>query len=382
MIASFYVAAWATLLLLTIVYITSPPEEYDNFGFSKLDIRFVRSSQSLIQKVLLRLCRQPYQVKAGPKTAKALQKAILALSDQQLVTSVSMSIVSLARLCEITQYHFNTIINLSLAAALAHSMTLSCVEYYIKQNVFFRTWRAIAMILSGGLLIALWVVTGSNDWLEVYGLPALCGFKNLRQDFSAPATTSLAILYWFLLKTWVYAITVLLPSLAPVEWFLLILSTSWWLARICALLQKACKESACQLRQHHEILQQTRETLNASNSPLLTRVRLLRARIDRGIWSFLCGSLLLLFGIVYAASQVWASFLFGLSWTCYTFTGSVRIIAGYRATAVYNGMEGSENQWTFGQQLPLLMLILPAFAMAEMFFGKRISARFIKISVE
>jgi len=49
--------------------------------------------------------------------------------------------------------------------------------------------------------------------------------------------------------------------------------------------------------------------------------------------------------------------------------GSARIVAGYRAAAQINGIISSENQWSFGQQLPLLMLFLPAFAMAEMFFG-------------
>jgi hypothetical protein len=375
-IAAFYVAAWVTVILLTIYYFASAPDEFDNFGSSKLDIRIVKNWQVFIQFTFLRLFRQQIQARASPKTTKALQKAILLLSDQQLITGVSIAIVGLARLCEITQYHFNTVLNLSLAASIAHSMTFSFVEQYIKQNAFFRIWRAIAMLLFGALLLGTWTVTGSNDWLEVYGLPALCGYENLGQAFGAPATISLALLYWFLVRGWAYGVTVLFPNLTELNWLLFILSSSFWLTKICEILQKAYKESACQLQQKYETLQHTIELLRDSNQSTSIRVyRSINARILQAIWIFLCGISLLLFGIIYGASQVWGSFVFNLCWTCYTLAGSVRIVAGFRATALDNGMIGSANQWSFGQQLPLLMLVLPAFAMAEMFFGRKFSTR-------
>jgi hypothetical protein len=370
-IASFYLAAWITLLLLTITYFTSAPEEFDNFGFSILDIRVVKACQTFVERVLWKLWNKPFSLRAGEKTEKALQKAILLLSDQQLITGASICIVGLARLCVITQYHFNTILNLCLAASAAHSMTFSFVATYIKQNVFFRTWRAIAMLLFGMLLVGVWTVTGSRNWLEVYGLPALCGYKNIRQGFGGPALTSLVILYWFLIRGWAYALTVLFPGLVAAESVLLILSTTFWAAKVCGFLQWGCKKSACQLKYEHERLLETLEVLENSHLSLFLRiVRLISPCVLQGIWSFLCGVVLALFIIIYAASQVWASFAFALSWTCITFIGSVRIVASFRATAVANGMNGSENQWSFGQQLPLLMLILPAFAMAEFFFGK------------
>jgi hypothetical protein len=85
--------------------------------------------------------------------------------------------------------------SLCLAASLAHSMTFSFVGHYITQNVFFRTWRAIAMIIFGALLCVILAMTGSNNWNEVYGLPALCGYINLGQNLGPPATISLTILY-------------------------------------------------------------------------------------------------------------------------------------------------------------------------------------------
>ncbi|RFU26545.1 hypothetical protein B7463_g9807, partial [Scytalidium lignicola] len=359
-IAAFYIAALATVIILTVTYFSSSPEEFDNFGFSKLDVLIVNSFQRWIHP------------RARPKTTQALQKAILILSDQQLITGVSISIVSLARLCKVTQYHFNIAINLSLAASIAHSMTFSFVEQYVKQNIFFRTWRAIAMIIFGALILVIWIVTGSNDWLEVYGQPALCGYKNLGQNFGPPAATSLAILYWFLLREWVLAVTVLIPSFTKAGWMLTLLSTTFWLAQLCDLLQKACKKSASQLYRHHKLLRETSIFPTSSDLSFDARrlqfLSTLRAKIVQGIWSFLCGALLSSFVLLYGVAQVWGSFAFNLCWASYNLLESVKIIASLRDVAQENGMNGSENEWSFGQQLPLLMLLLPTFAMLEIFF--------------
>ena len=185
-IAAFYIAAWVTIALLAVTYFTAAPDEFDNFGFSKLDVRVVGNFQAFIRAASSKLFRRGIRCRAGEKTTKALQKAILTFSDTLLVTGLSIGVVGVSRLCEITQYHFTTVQNLCLAASLAHSMTFSFIGHYITQNVFFRTWRAIAMIIFGALLCVIWTVTGNNDWNEVYGLPALCGYKSLGQNFHHP----------------------------------------------------------------------------------------------------------------------------------------------------------------------------------------------------
>lgn len=225
------------------------------------------------------------------------------------------------------------------------------------------------MLLFGALLLVLWTVTGSNDWLEVYGMPALCGYQNLSQDFGPPATTSLAILYWFLLRGWAFSWTVLFPHHSKLPWILKALSTNFWLGKICDFFEKCCKQSASQLRQRQKRLQEATDTQNNSRqSSLIKTTTLIRPRVAQGFWIFLSGTSVMLLGVVYAAFEVWGSYAFNLAWTCYTLAGSVQIVSGLRNTASYNGMNGSESQWSFGQQLPLLLLILPTFAMIEMFF--------------
>jgi hypothetical protein len=155
------------------------------------------------------------------------------------------------------------------------------------------------------LLVGVWAVTGSLKGLEVYGLPALCGYKNIRQGFGGPALTSLVILYWFLIRGWAYALTVLFPGLVAAESVLPILSTTFWSAKVCEFLQWGCKKFACQLKYEHERLLETLEVLeNPHLSLFLRRVQLISPYMLQGIWSFLCGVLLALFIIIYAASQV------------------------------------------------------------------------------
>ncbi|KAE8446002.1 hypothetical protein EG329_012641 [Mollisiaceae sp. DMI_Dod_QoI] len=330
-IASFYFAAWTTVILLTVEYLIAPPHEFANFGRSQLDIRFVKKIQHV--------SKMKAEAKAKAKTRKALQKAILLLSDQQLITGISITIVGLARLCQITQYHFTTVQNLALAASVAHSMTFGSVEQYIEQKSFFRIWRAIGMLLFGVLLLVLWIVTGNNNWINVYGMPALCGYQNLSQGFGPPATTSLAILYWFLLRGWVFSLTVLFPHYNKLPWILKALSTNFWLGKICDFLEKCFTQPASR-------------------------------RVAQEFWIFFRWTSFILLVVVYAAFEVWGSYAFNLTWAYYTFSASVMIVSGLRNTASNNGMIGTESQWSFGQQLPLLLLILPTFAMIEMFFGK------------
>lgn len=363
-ITSFYVSAWITVLVLAVEYIIAPPAEFANYGRSQFDKRFIKTIQNVSK------------MKSKPKTRKALQKSILLLSDQQLITGISIAVVGLARLCQITQYHFTTVQNLAVAAAVAHSMTFNTVKQYIEQNRFFRTWRAIGMLLFGALLMTVWTVTGSNDWLEVYGMPALCGFQNLRQDFGPPATTSLALLYWFLLRGWAFSWTVLFPNNNGLPWLLKLLSTNFWLGKICDFLEKWYKQSTSHLRQAQKRSQEA--SITGSNSPrpsLAQTTTLMRGYLDQGFWIFASGTLLVFLGVVYAAFEVWGSYAFNLAWTCYTLTGSVQIVYLLRNTASDNGMNGSESQWTFGQQLPLLLLILPILGMIEMFFGKLLPRR-------
>jgi len=358
MIASFYAAAWLTIVLLAFAFFIAGTT-FDDDVFCQLDKRFILRLHQLWQYLTQMIFghKLPRSDETVQRIRKGLQTAILILSDQQLITGAAISIVGLSRHCNITEYHFNTVINLALCASLAHSLTFPFVEHHVMQNGFFRIWRAIAMLLLGALLMGTWVVTGSNDWLIVYGLPAQCGFDNLGRDFGPPATVSLGILYWFLLRGYLFSLWILMPSVNVIDTIGQLLSTTFWLELICKVVRYVLKYTVSQYQQSKGSLTQI--------SMMRKIYRWTKSAIFLGISTLL----LIFFSLVYSIAQCWRSYAFNLSWSCYTLSGSANIIGGLRATAAENGMTGTESDWTFGQQLPMLMLLLPCFAIAEAFFG-------------
>jgi hypothetical protein len=368
MIASFYTAAWLTIVFLAVAFFITGTT-FDEDVFCELDQRFILR--------LHQLCRFLTQKIFGHKLArgdetmlrikKGLQTAILILSDQQLITSAAISIVGLSRHCTITEYHFNTVINLALCASLAHSLTFPFVENHVMQNAFFRIWRAIAMLAVGALLMGTWVVTGSNDWLTVYGLPAQCGFDNLGQNFGPPATVSLGLLYWFLLRGYLFSLWILMPRVGVIKVIGLLLSTTFWLELICNVLHYALRHTVRQFQRSKQGFARISEMENLPVAIWVSQTVYMWAKsvIFLGISTIL----LFLISIVYSIAQCWRSYIFNLCWACYTLSGSATIIGAFRATAADNGMTGTESDWTFGQQLPMLMLFLPCAAIVEAFFG-------------
>ena len=363
-IAAFYIAAFTTMLLLTATYIASSPERFEQFKFCALDKRIVTQFQATIRSL---------QNLSGSKTSDAIEKAVLILSDQHLITGASMLIVGMARLQSLTQYHYNTVINLAFAATTSHAQTLTFVIWHIEGQKFFRIWRAFVMILSIILLIAIFAPTGSNDWLEDFGLPAICGFKNLGQGFGPPASISLILLYWFLLRQATSALDLLFtnsPTAAILSAFMNKMGFTYLLGILCQLLQRSRKSLAGQLRKHHNAVIELRK--DHSPSFWLWTVVLCRATILETILCLVCLWLMFLYALIYGIWQVWSSKAFSLCWMCYQLVASARWVAYTRDLAPWEGMIGNENEWGFGQQLPLLPLFLPALAMLEIVLGKKL----------
>lgn len=366
-IAAFYTASFLTVIVLTATYITSDPRTFTNFGFCKLDENFVRSLQELGTNIAIRI-----SFKVRPRTKEnfyeALRKATLVLSDQQLLTGVAMAVAGLIKHCEITQYHFNTVINLVLAATVAHSMTFSFISDYIFQNSFFRIWRALAMLLLGALCMGILIVTGNNNWLSVYGLPAQCGYDNLGDGgFRPPATISLGLLYWFLVRGYAFSFTVLIPTSKAVQLFCVFLSSAFWLAKICKYLTIISTYFDLKLANcWKSMLVEPGLVVVSLRYPHFKKTM---QQLSYGAWSVVSIFTKLLHALVYGIAQVWASYAFSLCWTCYTLAGSAELIAFQRKTATENGMRGNQNRWGYGQLLSVLLLVPLVAAVINPFFG-------------
>ena len=67
----------------------------------------------------------------------------------------------------------------------------------------------------------------------------------------------------------------------------------------------------------------------------------------------------IIFSNIFDIFRIYAS----LIWVTYS-------LFSYKQAAASNGMTGNENDWTFGQLLPLLLLALPLFTILEICYGE------------
>jgi hypothetical protein len=117
----------------------------------------------------------------------ALRQAILALSDQQIVTGIAILAAGFQglRLGGIDSYHYQTVIYLAWMSSSVHLSALSILAPILKERPALRIWRLTGMLVLLVLLVIALIPTASNDWGLItwkgmahpnsgWGIPAVC----------------------------------------------------------------------------------------------------------------------------------------------------------------------------------------------------------------
>jgi len=120
----------------------------------------------------------------------ALRQAIVALSDQQIVTGIAIMAAGFQglRLGGIDSYHYQTVIYLAWMSSSVHLSAISLLAPLLKERPALRVWRLTGMLVLLVLLIIGLVPTIGNAWGLLrwetmvntnsrYGVPALCFWK-------------------------------------------------------------------------------------------------------------------------------------------------------------------------------------------------------------
>ena len=111
---------------------------------------------------------------ARERRSKGLEKFILALSDQQLVTGLAVLIAGFISPCSMSIYHFNIIAALGWFSSTTHLSTLAVLRGYFIEHPRLRNWRVVAMLLVLAPLIIAQIV-GYGSTLD-NSLPFRCVF--------------------------------------------------------------------------------------------------------------------------------------------------------------------------------------------------------------
>ena len=279
----------------------------------------------------------------------AFEKFVLALSDQQLVTGIAILVAVFANQCRVSIYELNIAITLSWFSATTHLSTLDVLHRYFRENKVVRNWRMVGMV---GVLLLL---TPGLVIVEIYVfvspvVPMQCA-KYLPEDDDAgigPLASVFVIAYLCvayasrLYKTF----TSDDGSMIDPEWlvwnFVLRIFSKLTKAERHAIVEKAI--NVCNTRRMVAIEQKLEEL--AAKPKFTKRLGLCIGAYTR---SFLHLIAALTFLLSYGMSGVAAT-----RWLDY-----------------HIDLEEESSTWGFGQIVPLILLILPMLAFAEIFYGEQ-----------
>ncbi|CZR61590.1 uncharacterized protein PAC_11487 [Phialocephala subalpina] len=93
---------------------------------------------------------------------KSLEKIVLTLSDQQLVTGPAMIVAALVQHCQLSCYEFQVVSSVAYLAATTHLTTLTILRQYFRENKRARDLRAIGMSLNLVLLSYCLVISTAS----------------------------------------------------------------------------------------------------------------------------------------------------------------------------------------------------------------------------
>lgn len=294
------------------------------------------------------------------RRSKGLERFVLALSDQQLVTGLAVLIAGYTNRCSRSFYHFQIIAVLGWFSSTTHLSTLAVLRGYLMDHPRVRDWRVTAMLVIFGLLVVSQAGTFSpND----SSLPMQCVFKTFApRGLNFLSIINLTLVIIFLCVSYANRTRRLYtfdPDWSFQDWIVEVLARPLIrkndvrnLERIVVTTPTLSKaEQGATYRK----LQQRRRWWKYCNDWIMNRSAVSRRLIE--IWylnqemqrSFLSEILTLLFGVSYGISQVVTN----------------------RNQIPMAGLSGDQDDISFGQLVPLFLIALPVLAAGEIYYGER-----------
>ena len=360
-LAAFALTAIITFSAIVIGYFTNslPEEHLNSLDFAIIDwfsaswfgkgLAYLRSHViPFLRKYLFMAPTRERKPLTKARREVAFEKFILALSDQQLVTGIAILIAIFANHCRTSIYELNIAISLAWFSSTTHLATLDVLHRYFRQNIVVRNWRMVGMISVLFLLIPGLVLIDKYTFFTPE-IPMQCAtfLPPNNDDGIGPLAAVFVSMYLCsgygsrLYKTF----TSEDGSMVDPEWLV-------W----NAILRVSTRKSR---RDRHDTIE---KAINVCNTRRTAQVE---ARLEAlsTKYSFHCRLGLCIGAYSRSFLQCIAALSFFLSY------GISGVVADRWLNYHVDLSEGS-NTMEFGQIVPLVLLILPLLAFAEIFYGK------------
>ena len=271
-----------------------------------------------------------------------IQKLVLNLSDQQLLTGLAVLIAGFWTHCTISVYHFALVNDLAWFSASVHLTTLTVLQDYLVARPALRNWRTALMVVVALLLVASTVMEGHYEWFDSWPYDAQCLFDNLIGNIGGSPRYWMFVGLALICSNYLWSIIPLFKR--PRNFFRL------WLKKK----PKAARDLVIERLD-------TNMSLITSSSPFKDSMKRFGCTLSIKLVSAI--------GWVYFALYAFTgSQTCNLAMDTFWFAYSLWSIMADRAIPA-SEMNGNENAMTFGQILPILLLSSIVLVFGEAYIG-------------
>ena len=272
-----------------------------------------------------------------------VERLVLNLSDQQLLTGIAILVSGLIKLCSISVNHFTVISDLAWFSSSTHLTSLNLLEDYLRERPQLRHWRVGLMLIMFVLYLFYTVMEGHWAWYDSGGYQAQCLLNDLTGNIGgSPAALMSANILLVVIS---YGGAILSLYQGP--------ANSFFIRAYVRLLDSIGAGIV--------LLKKKRTQSYDDNSfTLVTRAWYLTL-----IFALMAAKAVFVLVTASLGSQFFDCIL-ELFWVCYGIWG----LAVDRKNARSN-MVGNENDMTFGQLVPIFLLSSTIFTFKEAHDGRR-----------
>ena len=273
---------------------------------------------------------------------KTFQKTVKRFGDQQIITGIAILGAGFANYAQLSVYDWHVVVYLAWTSSTVHLTSLTFIRRHLLESPSARLWRVVGMTILFVMLLVALVPTSRTAFQKVL----------LRSNTDCWQLQLPAHCFWTrtaMVNSLLYPHRQLITSQSILSYLYLGLVFSW---KVLSIFQASYDFTDTWCREQPLLFFEARIRHLASQSIPERRVSVTPKPHQRGKWRM--RTLMALYLPVFALTEVLASFfgsllliLTGLSWA------TVQIVKGRNLLPA-----SLENNWGFGQILPLLLLAL------------------------
>lgn len=270
-----------------------------------------------------------------------MERLILTLGDQQLLVGIAILTAGFLKHCSISVYHFSIVVDLGWFSSNTHMTTLFVLLDFLTDHPTQRNWRVALMVIILIVMIVASILEGNRYWFVAWSAPAKCLWNDLRGDVGGEPAGWMAANVVLLVLAYGTRITRLYGSAFLYELFF--------------------RVPLAKMRKALTTLQAKRVALRSANSLKASVIRII-STLDQGIlWSMIK----VFSGLGITLHSIAINLCFDIFWFAFGCWG-LKIDRDIPSSEI----DGNENEWGFGQIVPVLLLCSTVFIFKDLYLGK------------